>query len=289
MQFKCILNRRWCDLHQGVFQASKFGLLFWEVPMVPPLQNVTKRRDLGALAKFVIARICGHFWSCRLQQNVFLCLHFKRILIKRWCDLVRSVSRAYFYSAYFFKKFLLVTLCKISENARYRCPYQICDSSDLRALFKLTFPAKCWPMFCDGVFDKILISAYFFKVSIVPPFEKSHKMSFLVVRAKFLIIRICGHFWNCLLQQNVVLCLHFKRILIKKWCDLVRSVWRAPNFVLLFWEVPLDLPFKKFQKMRVLGVLAKFAITRLYGQFWSRGLQQTVVLCFNFKRILNKR
>ena len=37
------------------------------------------------------------------------------------------------------------------------------------------------------------------------------------------------------------------------------------------------------------GVLAKFAIARLYGHFGSRGLQQNVVLCLHFKRIVIKR
>ena len=37
--------------------------------------------------------------------------------------------------------------------------------------------------------------------------------------------------------------------------------------------------FGEFQKMRAKGVLAKFAIARPYGHFWSRGLLQNVVLC----------
>ena len=37
--------------------------------------------------------------------------------------------------------------------------------------------------------------------------------------------------------------------------------------------------FAEFQKMRAEGVLAKFAIARLYGHLGSRGLVQNVVLC----------
>ena len=37
--------------------------------------------------------------------------------------------------------------------------------------------------------------------------------------------------------------------------------------------------FAEFQKMRAEGVLAKFAIARLYGHLGSRGLLQNVVLC----------
>ena len=47
--------------------------------------------------------------------------------------------------------------------------------------------------------------------------------------------------------------------------------------------------FAEFQKMRAEGVLAKFAIALLYGQFGSRGLLQDVVLCWHFKCILIKR
>ena len=47
--------------------------------------------------------------------------------------------------------------------------------------------------------------------------------------------------------------------------------------------------FAKFQKMRAEGLLAKFAIARLYGHFGSREFLQNVVLCWNFKCIVIKR
>ena len=47
--------------------------------------------------------------------------------------------------------------------------------------------------------------------------------------------------------------------------------------------------FAEFQKMRAEGVLAKFAIARLYGHFGSCGLLQNAVLCWHFKCILIKR
>ena len=47
--------------------------------------------------------------------------------------------------------------------------------------------------------------------------------------------------------------------------------------------------FAEIQKMRAEGVLAKFAIARLYGHFGSRGLLQNVVLCLNFKSIVIMR
>ena len=47
--------------------------------------------------------------------------------------------------------------------------------------------------------------------------------------------------------------------------------------------------FAEFQKMRAEGVLAKFAIARLNGQFGSRALLQNVVLCWHFKCIVIRR
>ena len=44
--------------------------------------------------------------------------------------------------------------------------------------------------------------------------------------------------------------------------------------------------FAEFQKMRAEGVLAKFAIGRLYGHLGSRGFLRNVVLCWDFKCIL---
>ena len=47
--------------------------------------------------------------------------------------------------------------------------------------------------------------------------------------------------------------------------------------------------FAEFQKMRAEGVLAKFAIARLYGHLGSRGLLQNVVLCWHLKCFLIRR
>ena len=47
--------------------------------------------------------------------------------------------------------------------------------------------------------------------------------------------------------------------------------------------------FAEFQKMRAEGVLAKFAIARLYGHLGSRGVLQNVVLFWHFKCILLRR
>ena len=47
--------------------------------------------------------------------------------------------------------------------------------------------------------------------------------------------------------------------------------------------------FAEFQKMRAEGVLAKFAIARLYGHLGSPGLLQNVLLCWHLKWILIRR
>ena len=127
-------------------------------------------------------------------------------------------------------------------------------------------------------------------LSIFPwsPLGKSQKMADLGVLAKFVITRLYGHLWSRSLQQNVVLCLHFKRILIKIGCHLRQGVFEARIVDLLFWAFSLGPPLAKSRKKADLGVLAKFVITRLYGHLWSRSLQQNVVLCLHFKCILIK-
>ena len=58
---------------------------------------------------------------------------------------------------------------------------------------------------------------------------------------------------------------------------------RQGVFLAFFLQVfPLVATFAEFQKMRAEGVLAKFAIARLYGHLGSRGLLQNFVLCLHF-------
>ena len=131
--------------------------------------------DLGVLAKFVITHLYGHLWSRSLQQNLFLCLHFKCILIRRWYHL------------------------------------------------------------CQGVFEAPIVSILFWAFCLGPPLAKSQKKADLGVLAKFVITWLYGHLWSRSLQQNVVLCLHFKCILIRRWCHLPQGVFEAPIVGLLFW------------------------------------------------------
>ena len=48
-------------------------------------------------------------------------------------------------------------------------------------------------------------------------------------------------------------------------------------------------PFSQLCRISAEGVLAKFAIGRLYGHLGSRGLLQNVVLCWHLKCILIRR
>ena len=53
-----------------------FGLGFGGLSLGRNFAEFQKMRDEGDLAKFAIARLCRHFTSRGLQQNVVLCLHF---------------------------------------------------------------------------------------------------------------------------------------------------------------------------------------------------------------------
>ena len=64
-------------MRQGVF----FGLVFGGLSLGRNFAELREMRDEGNLAKFAIARLCGHFQSRSLQQNVVLCLHFKCIVL----------------------------------------------------------------------------------------------------------------------------------------------------------------------------------------------------------------
>ena len=185
--------------------------------------------DLGLLGKFGITWLYGHLWRCKLQQNFPPWLHFKCILIRRWCDLGQ------------------------------------------------------------GVFVARIVGLLFWAFSLGLPLAKSQKMADLGLLGKFVITRLYGHLWRRKLQQNVPLWLHFKCILIRRWCDLRQGVFEARIVGLLFWAFSLGPRLAKSQKMADLGLLGKFVITRLYGHLWRRKLQQNVPLWLHFKCKLIRR
>ena len=135
-----------------------------------------------------------------------------------------------------------------------------------------------WCHLRQGAFEAPIVGLLFWAFSLGPPLAKSQKMADLGVLAKFVITRLYGHLWSRSLQQNLLLCLHFKCILIRRWCHLRQGVFEAPIVGLHFWAFSLGPPLAKSQKMADLGVLAKFVITRLYGHLWSRSLQQNLLL-----------
>ena len=205
------------------------GLLFWAFSLFPPVAKSQKMADLGVLSNIVITRLYGHLWSGSLQQNVVLCLHFKCMLVRRWCHLR------------------------------------------------------------PGVFKAPIVGLLFWAFSVGSPLAKSQKMADLSVLANIVITRLYGHLWSGSVQQNVVLCLHFRCILIMRWFHLHQGVFEARIVDLLFWAFSLGSPLAESQKMADLGVLANIVITWLYGHLWSGSLQQNVFLCFHFKCILIRR
>ena len=187
----------------GCFSSPNSRPPFLSIFPWSPLAKSQKMADLSVLGKFVITRLYGHLWSRSLQQNGLLWLHFKCILIRRWCNLRQ------------------------------------------------------------GVFEAPIVGLLFWAFSLGPPLAKSQKMADLGVLAKFVITRLYGHLWCRSLQQNVLLWLHFKCILIRRWCNLRQGVFQAPIVGLLFWASSLGSPLAKSQKMADLGVIGKFVITRL--------------------------
>ena len=101
---------------------------------------------------------------------------------------------------------------------------------------------------------------------------------------KFDIARLQGHFGSRGLQQNLVLGWHLKEMQIGTWWQSRQGVFSG----LLFAGVFPGRNIAEFQKTRAKGPLGKFDIARLHGHFGSRGLQQNVVLGWQFKAILTR-
>ena len=91
--FKRILIVRSDHLRRAVFKPLKSACFSGQFPLVPPFGKSQKMGDLGVLAAFVIARLCGQLWSRCLRQDVVQCLGFKRRLIVRSDHLRRAVFK----------------------------------------------------------------------------------------------------------------------------------------------------------------------------------------------------
>ena len=289
-------------MHHSVFEAPRVGLPFWAFCLGPPLAKSQKMAHLGVLAKFVITRLYGHLWSRSLHQNVVLCLHFKCMLIRRWCYLRQGVFEAPIVGLLFWEFCLGPPLAKSQKMADLGVLakfvitrlYRHLWSRSLQQHVVLCLHFKCILItrrcyLRQAVFEAPIVGLLFWAFCLGPPLAKSQKITDIGVLAKFLITRLYRHFWSRSLQQHVVLCLHFKCILIRRRCHLQQAVLEAPIVGLLFWAFCLGPPLAKSQKMANLGVLAKFVITRLYGHLWSRSLEQNVLLCLHFKCIQIRR
>ena len=299
LHFKRILiNGRW-DLRRGFFGACLFGLLFRPFCLGPPFEEFQEMADFGVFAKLAIARNSGHFCSRGLRQNVVQWLHFERILIKwRW-DLRGGVVWDCEFGLLFWPFCLGPPFEECQKMADYAVFAKLatarnCGHFYSRSLkqnvvqwlhFKRILINGRWDL-RRGVFWACEFVLLFRLFCLGLPFEEFQKMADFVFFAKLAIARNCGHFCSRGLKQNVVQWLHFKRILINGRWDLLRGVFGACEFGLLFWPFCLGPPFKTFKKMADFGVVAKLAIARNCGHFCSRGLRQNFVQWLHFERIL---
>ena len=260
----------------GFFCGLLFGGLF-------PGRNFAefqKTRDEGLLAKFAIARLYGHFGSRGFQQNVVLCQHFRCIVIKRWWHLRQGVFSGLLFGGLFpgrnfaeFQKTRAVGLLAKFPIARLYGHFgrrglqqNVVLSWNLNFIVMRRWWHLRQGVFCGLVFGGLSPGRNFAE------FQKTRDEGLL---AKFAITRLYGHFGRRGLQQNVVLIWHFKCILIRRWSHLRQGVFCG----LHFRGLSPGRNFAEFQKTREEGLLSKFAIARLYGNFERRGLQQNVVLC----------
>ena len=112
--FNRIVIVRSDHLRRAVLKPLKSACFSASFPW-SPFGKSQKMGDLGVLAAFDIARLCGHLWSGCLRQDVVRCLGFKRILIVRSDHLRRAVFKP-LKSACFSASFPWSPLWKISEN-----------------------------------------------------------------------------------------------------------------------------------------------------------------------------
>ena len=76
-------------------------------------------------------------------------------------------------------------------------------------------------------------------------------MGDLRVLAAFVIARLCGKLWSRCLQQDVVRCLDFKRILIVRSDHLRRAVLKPLKFACFSGQFPLVPPLKNLRKWAI--------------------------------------
>ena len=211
--------------------------------------------DLGLLGKFVITGLFVHLWRRSLQQNVFLWLHLKWILIRRWCDFRQGVFEARIVGLLFWAFSLGPPLAKSQKMADLGLLGKFVITRLYGHLWRRSLQQNVplwlhlkWILirrWCDlgqVVFEALIFGLLFWAFSLGVPLAKSQKMADLGLFGKFVIVRLYGHLWKRSVQQNVALWLHFKCILIRRWCDLRQGVFEARIVGLLFGAFSLVPP-----------------------------------------------
>ena len=145
LHFKCILSKRWCDLREGAFEAHIIGLILSIFPWSPPCKisengrvrspwQICYNSALRALMEAQFAAKCSSMIALQVHTNLEM----------------MQFSPGCFWSPYSRPTFLSIFPWsphgKISENGRFRSPWQICHNSALRALMEAQFAAKCSSM-----------------------------------------------------------------------------------------------------------------------------------------------
>ena len=159
LHFKCILIRRWWHLRQGVFEAPIVGLLFWAFSFGPALAKSQKMADLGVLQH------CHNSAIRTLMERQFAakCCPMFALQVHTNYEML-AFAPGWFRSPYSRPTFLSVfpwsPLGKISENGRFRCPFQHCYNSAIRTLMERQFAAKCCPIFALEMHTTVEMMAF---------------------------------------------------------------------------------------------------------------------------------
>ena len=194
--------------------------------------------DLGLLGKFVITRLHGHLWRGSSMQNISSWWHFKCILIRRWCDLRQGVFEARIVGLLFWAfslgpplaisqkmaDFGLLGKFVITRLHGHLWRRSLQHNVPLWLHLKCVEIRQCYDL-RQGVFEARIVGLLFWAFSLGPPLAKSQKMADLGLLGKSFITGLHGHLWRRSLKQNVPLWLHFKCILIRRWCDLRQGVF----------------------------------------------------------------
>ena len=131
--------------------------------------------------------------------------------------------------------------------------------------------------------------AIFVKFPLVPPLHFFRKCGFWMTSQKLPLLGHSGTFGAavCAKMFSSVCTLNASKLEDNAICaSVLLGLSNEGYFLGDFWKISLGPPFALFQKMRVLGDLAKIAITSPFGHFWSRLLHQTLLELLHLKNIL---